>query len=338
MATADPSIGAKQAQAQQVMLQIQQLDSNLERARNSYDSANVKLHAIEHSLAINRIGLHVARSNLVIAQKDLSQRLVSIYTTRDNQSTLAVVLGATSIDDLVNRIESVQSLSTQDVAVVHQVVSFKREVTVRQHTLVHDRRAQTALVAQRAAAKARITSQLGRQQRLYNSIKGEIAHLVAMQHARQLALERQAQQRVAAYQAQGQNPALDLSTGFTAPPTQYSGVVGIAMQYLGVPYVWGGASPSGFDCSGFVMYVYAQVGVSLPHYTGAQWGMGVPVAYSDLQPGDLVFFDGLGHVGIYIGGGEFIHSPHTGDVVRIDSLSEAWYAATYDGGRRITSG
>jgi cell wall-associated NlpC family hydrolase len=115
-------------------------------------------------------------------------------------------------------------------------------------------------------------------------------------------------------------------------------VVGIAMQFLGVPYVWGGASPSGFDCSGLVMYVYAQVGVSLPHYTGAQWAMGVPVAYSDLQPGDLVFFDGLGHVGLYIGGGEFIHAPHTGDVVRIDSLSEGWYAATYDGARRITSG
>ena len=338
MATADPSISAKQAEAQQVMLQIQQLDSNLERARNSYDSANVKLHAIEHNLVINRIGLHVARSNLVIAQKNLSQWLVSIYTSRDNQSTLAVVLGATSVDDLVNRIESVQSLSAQDVAVVHQVISFKREVTVRQHTLVHDRRAQTALVQQRAAAKARIASQLGRQQRLYNSIKGEIVHLVAMQHARQLALERQAQQRLSTYQPPGQNPVLDLSTGLAPPPTQYSGVVGIAMQYLGVPYVWGGASPSGFDCSGLVMYVYAQVGVSLPHYTGAQWAMGVPVAYSDLQPGDLVFFDGLGHVGIYIGGGEFIHAPHTGDVVRIDSLSEGWYAATYDGARRITSG
>src|SRR5207302_6947037 len=119
----------KQAEAQQVMLQIQRLDSNLERARNLFDSANAKLHAIEHSLAINRIGLHVARANLVVAQNNLSQRLVSIYTSRDNQSTIAVVLGATSIDDLVNRIESVQSLSSQDVAVVNQVVSFKREVT-----------------------------------------------------------------------------------------------------------------------------------------------------------------------------------------------------------------
>jgi peptidoglycan DL-endopeptidase CwlO len=335
-AKADPSISAKQAEAQRVMLQIQKLDSSLERARTAYDSADLKLRRIEHSLKINRIGLHVARANLVVAQKNLSQRLVSIYTSRDNQTTLAVLLGATSIDDLVNRIESVQSVSSQDVAVVHQVVAFKHEVTVRQHTLVRDRKAQAALVQKRAAAKARISTQLRRQQRLYNSIKGEIAHLVAMQRARQLALARQARQRLASYQGQTNNPALDLSTGFTPPPSQYTGVVAIAMQYLGVPYVWGGSSPGGFDCSGLVMYVYAQVGVSLPHYTGAQWGMGVPVAYSDLQPGDLVFFDGLGHVGIYIGGGEFIHAPHTGDVVRIDSLSEGWYAATYDGARRIT--
>ena len=121
-----------------------------------------------------------------------------------------------------------------------------------------------------------------------------------------------------------------------APPSQYTGVVGIALHYLGTPYVWGGSSPAGFDCSGFVAYVYAQVGVSLPHYTGAQWNMGVPVSRSDLEPGDLVFFDGLGHVGIYIGGGQFVHAPHTGDVVKISSLGESWYAATYDGARRIT--
>ncbi|HEY2072500.1 MAG TPA: NlpC/P60 family protein [Gaiellaceae bacterium] len=321
------------------MAQIQVLDSSLERARNSYDSANAKLGRIEQSLKINRIGLHVARKNLVIAQKNLSARLVNIYTSRDSQSTLAVMLGATSIDDLVNRIESVQSLSSQDVAVVHQVVSFKHEVTVRQHTLVRDRRSQAALVRQRAAAKARISGELGHQRRLYNSIKGEIAQLVAAQHARQLQLAREAQARLATYQPSN-SPTLDLSTGLTpaAPPSQYTGVVGIAMQFLGVPYVWGGSSPSGFDCSGLVMYVYAQVGVSLPHYTGAQWQMGVPVAESDLEPGDLVFFDGLGHVGLYIGGGEFIHAPHTGDVVRIDSLSEGWYAATYDGARRITGG
>jgi cell wall-associated NlpC family hydrolase len=83
------------------------------------------------------------------------------------------------------------------------------------------------------------------------------------------------------------------------------------------------------------MYAYAQVGVSLPHSSYAQWGYGVPVSQADLQPGDIVFFDGLGHEGIYIGGGEFVHAPHTGDVVRVSSLSEAWYADTWVGARRI---
>ena len=119
------------------------------------------------------------------------------------------------------------------------------------------------------------------------------------------------------------------------PPSQYGGVVGVAMRYLGTPYVWGGSSPGGFDCSGFVAYVFGQVGVSLPHYSGAQYGYGTAVPRDQLQPGDLVFFDGLGHVGIYIGGGQFIHAPHTGDVVKISSLGESWYASTYVGARRI---
>jgi cell wall-associated NlpC family hydrolase len=82
------------------------------------------------------------------------------------------------------------------------------------------------------------------------------------------------------------------------------------------------------------MYVYAQVGVSLPHYTGAQWNVGVAVSRDDLQPGDLVFFDGLGHVGIYIGGNEFIHAPHTGTVVQISSMT-GYYSYNYVGARRI---
>ena len=111
-------------------------------------------------------------------------------------------------------------------------------------------------------------------------------------------------------------------------------VVSIALRYLGTPYRWAGSSPSGFDCSGFVMYVYGRIGIGLPHNTAMLWGVGRPVARNDLQPGDVVFFNGLGHSGIYIGRGRFVHSPHSGDVVKISRLSEGWYSSTYVGARR----
>ena len=109
----------------------------------------------------------------------------------------------------------------------------------------------------------------------------------------------------------------------------------VALQYVGVPYQWGGATPAGFDCSGLVAYVYAQLGITLPHYAAAQWTLGTPVAEAELQPGDLVFFDGLAHVGIYVGGGQFVHAPHTGTFVRVESLGDPWYASRYVGARRI---
>jgi cell wall-associated NlpC family hydrolase len=115
----------------------------------------------------------------------------------------------------------------------------------------------------------------------------------------------------------------------TATPSPDIGLtaVSIADEYLGVPYRWGGAGPlTGFDCSGLTMYVYAQLGISLPHYAAAQWNELPHVDPAQLAPGDLVFFepeaDGPGHVGIYAGGDVFIEAPHTGEVVKLASLSE----------------
>jgi hypothetical protein len=118
-----------------------------------------------------------------------------------------------------------------------------------------------------------------------------------------------------------------------------SRAVRIALQYLGVPYVWGGADPlTGFDCSGLTMYVYAQLGVQLTHYTGSQFYEGRRVAPWALQPGDLLFFEpssrGPQHEGMYIGDGRFIQAPHTGDVVKISSLSQPGYAFGFVGAVR----
>jgi cell wall-associated NlpC family hydrolase len=128
---------------------------------------------------------------------------------------------------------------------------------------------------------------------------------------------------------------------FTMPTGGSTGAkaVRIALQYLGVPYRWGGADPiGGFDCSGLAMYVYAQLGIHLTHYTGSQFYEGARIPPSALLPGDLLFFEpsarGPQHEGIYLGGGQFVQAPHTGDVVKISSLSEPGYAFGFVGAVR----
>jgi cell wall-associated NlpC family hydrolase len=112
-------------------------------------------------------------------------------------------------------------------------------------------------------------------------------------------------------------------------------VVRYAKRFVGVPYRWGGMSPrTGFDCSGFTAYVYRHFGVSLPHYTVAQYQRGLDIRIRRLRPGDLLFFSGLRHVGMYVGHGRFIHSPRRGTRVRIDPL-RGWYSGRLVGARRI---
>jgi cell wall-associated NlpC family hydrolase len=342
--TADPTVASKQAEAQSVMAQITQLDGSLERAVEAYNLANVKLAHIRHDLSENTTALATAKKSLKQAQSQLSARLVDIYTSGDTQAGLAVLLGASSLDDALGRMDAESRVSDQDTLVLGQVAKFRREVQHRQRFLQHAHAEQVQVVAQRNAARASVESQLGQRKQLLGSIQGEIEHLKAQEAARQAELKRELEQRLAAQQVTSTQASLAPTVPVAppsstapppaAPPATHGGVVGIAMQYLGTPYVWGGASPGGFDCSGLVMYVYAQVGVSLPHSSYAQYGYGSPVARSDLQPGDLVFFDGLGHVGIYVGGGSFIHAPHTGDVVKISSLT-GWYSSTYVGARRL---
>ena len=323
------------------MAQVQQLGASLETAIAQYQYATIRLNRIQRDLNTNRRELHIAKANLKTSQGIIAKRLVSLYHNGE-PSTLEVIFGSKSLDDMMNRLDSEKTVSKLDTRVLHNVKASRKTVEASGKVLAHERALQTQIVAERAAKKREIESKLAEQHRLLASIKGQIAQMEAAQRAEQLRLERAAQARLIAAKG-NQATASSTVVGITAttpgadtvvaPPSQYQGVVAYAMSQIGTPYVWGGSAPGGFDCSGLVMWAYAQVGVSLPHSSYAQYNYGVPVSSSELEPGDLVFFDGLGHVGMYIGGGQFIEAPHTGAFVQISNLADRM--GDYVGARRI---
>jgi cell wall-associated NlpC family hydrolase len=294
---------------------------------------------------MNRRELMIAKHNLLESRRTVAQRLVNLYTS-GSSSTLEVIMGAQSLGDVLDRIDVENRVSSLDSQVATQVVLFKISVEQHSRQLSVEQTQVHRLVAERTDEHQAIETRLGEERTLLASVNGQVQQLITAEQAREIAAGRAAaQQQASAAQSQqaqvfAQTPvgaSVETPEGAAVvPPSSHGGVVGVALQYLGVPYVWAGASPSGFDCSGLVMYAYAQVGVSLPHSSYAMWSEGVPVPEDQLESGDIVFFDGLGHVGIYIGGGEFVHAPHTGTVVQVSSLEDGSYASSYDGARRIT--
>jgi peptidoglycan hydrolase CwlO-like protein len=343
-ATAEPAaIADKRAEAEAVLAQIEAIDRKLEIAVEAYNSATTRLDGIQQDIVENLNHLSIARTAYRRAQKRLADRLVALYLN-GQQSTIEIILGASSLEQLLDRIDGAERISEQDVEIVGQIRATRAEVRAREKKLETARAEQKQVVAQRADRRAWIEGQLADRQDLYDSVKDELDQLIAEEKERQKRLEEEARRREEERQrilSEGgvevpENIAVPSGIG-TAPPSLYGNdVVSIAMQFLGVQYVWGGSSPSGFDCSGLVVYAYGLAGrPGLPHYTGSLWQMGVAVSRDQLQPGDLVFFNGLGHMGIYIGGGQFIHAPHTGDVVKISDMTSGYYLYSFVGARRI---
>ncbi|HJR93989.1 MAG TPA: NlpC/P60 family protein [Gaiellaceae bacterium] len=336
------TIESKRAQAEAIVAEVETMNHELEATIEAWNYANIQLDELDADLATNAKHLVVARKSLVISQQRIQERLRDLYINGEGDSTLEVILGSQSLDDIIARLDAIERVSSQDTRILRTVKKYRKEVETRRENLQEARADQADIVAEQAAQKQYIESQLAEQQQLLASVKDEIAEMRAEEARRQAALAAQARAQAQAAQLAAQ--ATSQQSYDTAavvpeydpnlPGPRYSHVVGIALQYLGVPYVWGGSSPStGFDCSGFIMYVFAQVGVSLPHHAASQYNYGTPVPFEQIAAGDLVFFSGLGHAGIAIGGGQFVHAPHTGDVVKISSLSERW--GSFVGARRL---
>jgi len=336
------TITSKREQAQAIMAEVESMQGELGQTIEAWNYANIQLDEIDSDLATNAKHLVAARKSLGVAQRRIQERLRDLYINGEGDSTLEVILGSRSLDDIITRLDAIERVSSQDARILQTVKKYRKEVETRRESLQDSRADQARIVAQQAAQKQYIESQIAEQNSLLASVKDEIAELRAEEQRRQAALAAQARARAqaaqlaaeATSQASYDTEVVVPTYNADVPAARYGHVVGIALQYLGIPYVWGGSSPStGFDCSGFVMYVYAQVGVSLPHHAASQWNYGTPVAREQLAPGDLVFFSGLGHMGIYIGGNQFVHAPHTGDFVKISSMDERW--GSYVGARRL---
>jgi peptidoglycan DL-endopeptidase CwlO len=329
-ASAASSISAKRAEARQVENQIMNQEAALEKQIEKYNAVHQHYLQTRHQLQNNRIVLAVAKKNLAHAEKLLAQSLTSAYKSTD-EDVVSFLLASHSFSELVDHVQVLQRANDANSNLIAQIVQTKQVIAVRTRQLSTET-AQLAKDQQaQLAAKQRVEAGLHSLQARKSQISADIQHLIDQQQARE-----QAAATAAVAAASGGSSVGSTGGSIPVPPSSTLGgqAVAIAEQYLGVPYVWGGASPSGFDCSGLVMYVYGRLGVSLPHNAAAQYSMGTSVPRDALEPGDLVFFDGLGHVGIYVGGGSFIHAPHTGTVVQISSLS-GWYSSEYVGAKRI---
>jgi len=304
------TLSQKRARAHEIMGELAALDTRMEKVVERYDAATGQLAAVNGRIAQNQRTLTVTRYNLQMAKTLLQQRVVAMYKQRPVE-LLDVMLATNSFSSMVDQLNLLNRVGTSDSTMVDAIGGYQTAIAATQKSLESDRTAAEQLVATRATEKAGVQSALATRQSMLKGVKSQIAQLIAQQAQ----AAKQAAQKAGAYVPPAVGPI----------NADHSSVVAFAASFVGkVPYVWGGASPAGFDCSGLTMYVYSSFGVGLPHNAAAQQASTTPVPSGQEQPGDLVFFGSPAyHVGIYVGGGSMINAPHTGAYVSYGSVAGA---------------
>jgi len=302
---APQNLAELQAEAARVNAEVARLDRRAEISIEEYDIARSELDQLNVSLTDARRDLMRAETALDLAQTQLGERMSQIYKSGDI-GLLDVVINADDFTEVSTQLDYVRLIGQADDDTVDGVQALTRDVTGYTDRIEADRAAALEKEMDLRAKQADIEDQLTQRRALLADLDARVKTLI----------ERQAR-------LDGNRAGIDIDS-INGTAAQVA-VVRETMKYLGIPYVWAGATPSGgFDCSGLVLYVYAKFGVEFPHGATMQAHLGTPVPFGRMQPADLVFFGNSAfyhHVGIYIGDGLFIEAPHTGDVVKISKLA-----------------
>ena len=303
-------VSDKRTKAIAIQAQLDALEVKAEIATEDWNQAKIEYDRLHGQVLTINGRLARNKTKTDILQTSLNTRADSMYRSGP-LGLLDVLLGAASFDDFATTWDLLNQMNKEEAASVAELKTLRAEALVAQAELkiaesgakkvygVMDNR-RSSILQDEAQAKA-----------LLVGVEADIAALTAADRARRAA-------DAATHGGGGGGTGWDWGNPTRSPR---SGVVGIALRYLGSRYVWAASGPRTFDCSGLMMFAYAQVGVSLPHSSRSQISSGERVSRDNLQPGDLVFFGSpIHHVGMYIGGGKMVHSPHTGDVVSIDPI------------------
>jgi cell wall-associated NlpC family hydrolase len=309
--------GDKREQARQVKQQVDALDQKVEIAAEAYNEARDRHQTLTSEIEATRARIAEQTAIIDEMQTALNARARSLYRT-GRFSFLDVLLGARDFEQFAATWDVMRTINEREAQDIAALEKARAEAEAAREKLAVQEAEAKKVVEQMAANKKSIEAQLAERKRMLSGLEAEIARIEAAERARA-----EAAARASTVSRSSATAALVPTQNFPPPTRAARGeVVSIAKRYLGAPYKWAASGPNAFDCSGFTSFVYRQVGVSLPHSSRAQAGVGERVPRGDLQPGDLVFFGSpIHHVGIYVGGGQYIHAPRTGDVVKISSLS-----------------
>jgi cell wall-associated NlpC family hydrolase len=318
-------IRALQAQAATADTKLQDLDAQLELKQTDLQAFDDALANTRSEEASTEARLADVQARLDASEAVLDARADAIY--RGGASDfLSVLVGTTDFEDFVTRVELLNRITASDTDLIAQISADRDGVAQAKTSLLNREAEEVALRARAQAAEAEVRAAVSSQKAYVASLSTQIKALMKAEEDR-LAKAAAALARRAAVAAKSAPPRSSDDGSLGAPHPE---ALAVAKQFLGVPYLWGGRTPAGFDCSGFVQYCYAKIGISIPRTSRQQFTIGkfIPASRTDLlEPGDLVFFayggdpSQIHHVGMYAGGGVFINAPGAGDHVKYSSLT-----------------